>query len=54
MKKALPVVVLSGRCYGRTSMTKAEYDSARRKLESKDRADKERNETDPRYEQWIP
>lgn len=47
---------LAERCFARTAMTKKEYDSERRKLESQDAGStsKKTDEIDPRYEKWIP
>jgi hypothetical protein len=43
------------RCYSRTSMTKEEYDTERRKAAaSKTPGDGEKKPVDPRYEEWIP
>jgi hypothetical protein len=45
----------SERCYSRTSVTKEEYDTERRKVAtSKSSGDGEKKPVDPRYEQWVP
>ncbi len=43
----------SERCYGRTSMTKEEYDTERRKAAAS-KGDGEKKPVDPRYEAWLP
>jgi hypothetical protein len=43
------------RCYSRTRMTKAEYETARRKVKAANESDDgKKKPVDPRYEQWIP
>ncbi len=45
----------SERCYSKTRMTKAEYDTERRKsAAARTSGSEEEQPADPRYKEWIP